>query len=120
MLAIKLEAVVKARGDDKSVPCELDRGLEQAVPWQPAVAFVCKCHHRKSAGNASTFAADVHLLGRKRLASRSEEPIGTSGGWRSFPAVDTRETVGLAIASEEETAATDPRILRLDDIERKH
>ena len=106
VLAVELQPIVHAPRNGEPVACQFDGWLEQGCPWQAPVTLMSKSHHRQRAGHSSAFAADVHFLRRQRFPIRAVKPLRSCRGWRGFAAIDAGEPMGLAVAANEETAAT--------------
>jgi hypothetical protein len=91
--------------DRESVRCELDRGLEQFRPGEPAIFFVRHFQHGYDAGYADGQSARDHLRFWTRLAVRPQEHVGRRGRRRGFAAVEGGDFFGLGVVQHEECAA---------------
>ena len=111
---------MQPRRDHEAALREADRGREQVRPRQLAVACVRARHQRQRARDARALAAGVDLAAGKRLCVGAEEPVGARRCRCRLAPVDRGDGAAAAVVPDEERAAAQPRVLRLDHSEHEH
>ena len=108
---------VQTRRDRESLPRQLDRGLEEARPGKLAVPAVRELEEPQQARHAHGFSADHRVGPIERATVGPEKAPGRSARGRGLPAVVGFELRVARRVMKQESAAAQPRGLRLDQAE---